>query len=72
VVLFTDTIGGDVFRDFRVNRLLVRLIDLDDFFDLAAEITCQQITNRLRLATLILSNRFLLYSFPVHLGLSGP
>jgi hypothetical protein len=46
VVLFTDTIGGDVFRDFSMNGLLVRLIDLDDLFDLAAEIACQQIARR--------------------------
>src|SRR5205807_1048822 len=40
VILFTDTIGGDVFRDFSMDRLLIRLIDLDDLLDLTAEITC--------------------------------
>ena len=40
MVLFPNTIGGNVFRDFIMNRLLVRLIDLDDLLDLAAEITC--------------------------------
>ena len=58
MVLFTDTVGGDVFRDFSMDRLLVRLIDLDDLFDLAAEITCQQIANCLHLVTLVLSHRF--------------
>ena len=72
VVLLTDTIGGDVFRDFIMDRLLVRLIDLDDLFDLATEITCQQIANCLHSATLFLSHRFSLGSCPVHPGLSGP
>ena len=45
VVLVTDAVGGDVFRDFGMDRLLVRLIDLDDLLDLAAEVSCQQVAN---------------------------
>src|SRR5258708_2253264 len=56
VVLFTDTIGGGGFRGFSIGRLLVRLIDLDDLLDLAAEITCQQIANCLHLVCF--SHRF--------------
>ena len=52
VVLFTDAVGGDVLGDFGMDRLLVGLIDLDDLLDLAAEVTCQQIANRLHAVTL--------------------
>ena len=58
VVLFTDTVGGDVFRDFIMDRLLVRLIDLDDLLDLAAEITCQQIRQLSSFGYPCLSHRF--------------
>ena len=58
VVLCTDTIGSDVFRDFGVDRLLVRLIDLNDLFDLAAEVTSQQFANGLHVCVLCLSRRF--------------
>ena len=37
-VLVADAVGGDVLGDLGIDRLLVGLIDLDDLFDLAAEI----------------------------------
>ena len=49
VVLFTNAVGGDVFRDFGMDGLLVRLIDLDDLLDLEAEVSCQQFFNGLHL-----------------------
>jgi hypothetical protein len=45
VVLLTNTVCGDVFRDFGINRMLIRLINLDDLLDLAAQVTGQQVTN---------------------------
>ena len=42
-VLLLDAVGGDVLGDFLVDGLLVRLIDLDDLFDPAAEVSGQQI-----------------------------
>lgn len=37
-VLVSDAAGGDVFRDFPVYGLLISLVDLNDFFDLATQI----------------------------------
>ena len=45
MVLLTNTVCGDVFRDFGINRMLIRLINLDDLLDLAAQVTGQQVTN---------------------------
>jgi hypothetical protein len=38
VVLLANAVGADVLGNFRMDGLLVRLIDLDDLLDLAAEV----------------------------------
>src|SRR3974390_2861331 len=58
VVLFTNAVGGDVFRDLGIHRLLIRLIDLDDLLNLVGEITCEQVANRLNLGSVLFSHRF--------------
>jgi hypothetical protein len=46
-VLVPDAVGGDVLGDLGVDRRLVGLIDLDDLLDLAAEVTGEQLADRL-------------------------
>lgn len=57
VVLFTDAVGGDVLCDFGMDRLLVRLIDLDNLLDLAAEVARQQFANGLHVSGPCLSRK---------------